>query len=246
MNTSLTLNVPTSSSAVLRSLSWACALVLTGVVGMANASTVTLTASSFADQSVVGTVDGLTFGSASTTVWYAAGNPLRTFQIGSPLPVSQSNAYVFLQNNVAQDFRLESLTIQLSTRNDVSRGWFNFYDNGQLVATGEKNAKVASTVTVSQDMSFSLAVGGATQQTLSFAKIAGLYDRVTLNFDNGKAVANEVGITAFTVTGNQIMSTPAPVPVPAPVPEPSTYAMMLAGVAAIGFMSRRRKGVDQA
>ncbi|ACB34590.1 conserved hypothetical protein [Leptothrix cholodnii SP-6] len=32
-------------------------------------------------------------------------------------------------------------------------------------------------------------------------------------------------------------------PATAPVPEPETYAMLLAGLGAIGFMSRRRKGI---
>ncbi|HEY9238616.1 MAG TPA: PEP-CTERM sorting domain-containing protein [Burkholderiaceae bacterium] len=51
-------------------------------------------------------------------------------------------------------------------------------------------------------------------------------------------VTDLTGMSNFTITTNQIAFEMA---VAAPVPEPETYALMLAGLAAMGFVARRRK-----
>jgi hypothetical protein len=48
--------------------------------------------------------------------------------------------------------------------------------------------------------------------------------------------ATTVGASTWAVNGNNLVFT-------APVPEPSTYALMLAGLGALGFMARRRNQV---
>lgn len=72
------------------------------------------------------------------------------------------------------------------------------------------------------------AIPGGTIYSLGFAGIVGdgvTYQTLTFNGFNS-------GTSSVTVTAMQTA---------APVPEPETYAMMMAGLGAIGFMARRRK-----
>ncbi len=60
-------------------------------------------------------------------------------------------------------------------------------------------------------------------------------------YDNRRQSPNFAGVTSFTVQSQNPNQPMGMAPVSAPVPEPSTYAMMLAGIGAIGFMTRRRR-----
>lgn len=79
-------------------------------------------------------------------------------------------------------------------------------------------------------------LGGGATDSFSFNLGAGSY---TLSFysDTLKKVGLG-GSFAYTSTDSGTFSTSLTV---AAVPEPETYAMMLAGLAAVGFMARRRK-----
>lgn len=235
MNTATTLQPSTPSGIHRTWLAWACALLLAGATGAAQAS-VTLTPGSFAYNSAIGSVNGLGFGT-SLNNWYSFGTPL-TFQLGGTR--HDNNAYEFLHAATTQDFQLESLIVRIGSGNDTASGWFNFYNDGVLVATGDAKAKKAPEY--NEALSYALDIkAGTFSQALVLSSIGGYYDRVTIQYGKGKLPVNDVGISAFTFKAKDPGSKLGQLTVPSPIPEPSTYAMMLAGIGAIGFMTRRRR-----
>lgn len=89
---------------------------------------------------------------------------------------------------------------------------------------------------------YELALGGSVVQSGSIAEAyaahwlgfsGGGFDEVRVRDNNSFTSSLTGGYNAFAVDS---------IKVAAPVPEPETYALMLAGLAAVGFMARRRRG----
>ena len=102
------------------------------------------------------------------------------------------------------------------------------WDNFLILYTGTFNpASALSNATIAND-DFNNSIG---RSGFSLALATGVaYTLVTTGFGNTDA-------------GAYFNSIRGPGAITAPVPEPETYLMMLAGVAAIGFMIRRRSAV---
>jgi hypothetical protein len=73
---------------------------------------------------------------------------------------------------------------------------------------------------------------GALTDTLNFVR----FSSPTALSSTRTQFATSVGASSWSLNGNNLVFT-------APVPEPSTYALMLAGLGALGFMARRRNQV---
>jgi hypothetical protein len=71
---------------------------------------------------------------------------------------------------------------------------------------------------------------GALGDTLNFMR----FSSPTALTSTRTQFATTIGASTWSVNGNNLVFT-------APVPEPSTYALMLAGLAGVGFMARRRR-----
>lgn len=188
---------------------------------------------------------GLRLGTFQSSDWYAYTTPgrPRTFQLGSV--ESNSGAYTFL--TASANFALDSVTVSYNGGNDTVDGWFEFYDGNTLVASGSSHLdKDVSAQLEKQTLAFHLGFnpggGSTTSMTLSGWGDVGFYNRVVMVYDNRRQSPNFAGVTSFTVQSQDASRQMGLAPVaPAPVPEPSTYAMMLAGIGAIGFMTRRRR-----
>ena len=78
--------------------------------------------------------------------------------------------------------------------------------------------------------------------SLSFGPFMVDYDNLALggSLPNGTWSLHVQGTSGATYVGGATFNAGAVVPT-SPVPEPETYAMLLAGLGAVGFMSRRRK-----
>jgi hypothetical protein len=100
----------------------------------------------------------------------------------------------------------------------------NFYDLPATVTVSylTGNTVVGSTTASTSDSGF--------HWSYSFSNVGtGTYGLLVSGaFAEPNSVANFVGVTSNVVA-------------PPPVPEPETYAMLLAGLGALGFMGRRRK-----
>ena len=109
-------------------------------------------------------------------------------------------------------------------------------DGGNGPFTGDPDVSVNGTLTFDSPMSGWFVIGLMSANQHSFYLFNGTTPVSSLTFDSTSGVAeNRNGnpqdlshgtLYAFGVT---------------PVPEPETYALMMAGLAAVGFMSRRRK-----
>jgi PEP-CTERM motif len=73
---------------------------------------------------------------------------------------------------------------------------------------------------------------GALNESLNFVR----FSSPTALTSTRTQFATTLGASTWSVNGNNLVFT-------APVPEPSTYALMLAGLGALGFMARRRNQV---
>lgn len=71
---------------------------------------------------------------------------------------------------------------------------------------------------------------GSLTDTLNFVR----FNSPTALTSTRTPFATSVGASTWSLNGNNLVFT-------APVPEPSTYALMLAGLGAVGFMARRRR-----
>ncbi|RZS52095.1 PEP-CTERM sorting domain-containing protein [Sphaerotilus mobilis] len=179
-------------------------------------------------------VDQVFFGSFNNPNWHAVQattSAPRRFVLGTG--EADNGTYAFLYSR--DSFVLSSVTVVFNGgQSDSQDGWLEFYNGNSAtpVATGNDKAKDGTYV---GSMSFNI---GGTQSSLprSFTMTAnpaltGLtYNRVLLVYGRESAAAQSVAVSTLQVQGQT-----------APVPEPSTYAMMLAGIGAIGFMTRRRK-----
>ncbi len=179
---------------------------------------------------------GLRFGAAGSASWIAATGSVAAVDMFSPLSKNQNNGYVFLTAGGDQ-FSLDSVSLVFNGGNDKVDGWFEFWNGSTLVASGSKASDVAEQLQ-NQKLSFHL---GTDQRTTTLSGWSGLaaYNAVYFFYDNKGDQQNLAGITSFSVQSRQPNNQLGVAP--APVPEPSTYAMMLAGIGAIGFMTRRRR-----
>jgi PEP-CTERM motif len=149
------------------------------------------------------------------------------------------------------------------------------YDNYRLVATGEAggftaaqantlaklyavadNGKTAIVDTLNESVAFQLAVWEVMNETSSTLSISGP-NKGAFYIESGanksvvsmantwlNAASNDVAtnfrVTRLVSNGQQDMI------VVNEVPEPATYALLVAGLAAVGFTARRRQGANQA
>ncbi len=206
-----------------------CLLVALACLGAGASQATTVSASTFAIGAVSEPTTGLFMGLQGGTQWFhqAAKTGAPDMLIYGSSSNNNSGAYALFSSKT--DFTLNSLTLNWNGGQSPSQsGWLVFVNNNQIVATGDPGAKngIASLAwAVGTEPGFS------TSYTLK--PIQGLtYDYVQIVYDRKSAAPNSVGVSTFDVTTAAA---------PSPIPEPSTYAMMLAGIAAVGFMSRRRK-----
>ncbi|MDC8774167.1 FxDxF family PEP-CTERM protein [Roseateles albus] len=104
---------------------------------------------------------------------------------------------------------------------------------GNVSASGNSISLKLNGVTVAAIPDLKLAVWNTSHST-KFAEFAG--DDTTVKFDLA------AGIYHIDVTGTALRNASYSVALAVtPVPEPTTYALLLAGLGAVGFVARRRK-----
>ncbi|MDP4300800.1 PEP-CTERM sorting domain-containing protein [Leptothrix discophora] len=217
---------------------------LTGLfAGLAQAAvTIDIASPRFAADAPVSDLgNGLSFAQG----WWASSpsTGFRTFQLSTTETASAN--YGFLTSTEA--FRLTNITVSFIGGNDTVDGWIEFYNGNQLVASGSDKLDSRLRALENPSLSFKVGVTGPGVITRSVTLAPQLatdlyYDRVTFAYANAGHPTNYAGIASFTLQAKNPNSNLGLVAVsPPPVPEPSTYAMMLAGIGAIGFMTRRRR-----
>ncbi len=173
----------------------------------------------------------------ATTITYNSATPYPTGAFGEAVPADNAAGnpgYDAVGTHAAyfvEDFaRPETLTQQVNLTNGTE---YTFGFDAYLPANGFANAG---------DASFSATVGGVT--FANFNVSAGAAQN-WLHY-SGNATAGATGLANFVFTFDTNGSPSKDVAIDrvyfaAAVPEPETYAMMLAGLAVMGFMARRRR-----
>jgi len=146
-------------------------------------------------------------------------------------------------------FNLGNIT--LSTLSNISGG-FDFLSGGLLSFALPGSSNIAMTLTSGGNSITATASATGATSIGDFGSTAYHYSYQLNNINSGIyavtlsgiAGGNNTGATTGAPTVTGVSASPTVITTPAmaaPVPEPETYAMMLAGLGALGFLGRRRK-----
>lgn len=135
------------------------------------------------------------------------------------------------------DGTINRSTINSATRADAVTLQTNDVTNIQPLLASGKNTAVSSDAAFVNDGIFSLGLGG---QTANNAAVAG--QNTLYLFQELPSSSKNSGVTTILAINNDVVTldTTAGTLTISPIPEPSSYALLVAGLACVGFVARRR------
>lgn len=206
----------------------------------ASASATVIEAASLPNGAQVGSgrFEGLSFGSPGAT-WYTFNYPTSgpVFVLGGGTSGSSSGAHAFIQADEA--IQVNRIRVAWVGGNDTVDGWFELFNDGTRVFSGNKDLKDESVY----DPNLAFTVGTSIRNvdvTPSAQASTPAYNRVILVFRQANNPPNYAAIPSLDIQAIDPNRTSLGTAIAA-VPEPGALPLLLAGMGALGWVVRRRR-----